>query len=67
MSELVSKYLELGKKGFGVSSDSEIQNIRNEMAKLKKQFTEKDWDELVDNVPSYMKPMVIEQKKKFIK
>lgn len=67
MSKLVEQYLELGKKGFGVSSDDEIQNIRNEMAKLKKQFSESDWDELIASVPSYMKPMVIEQKKKFIK
>ena len=67
MSELVSKYLELGKKGFGVSSDDEIHNIRKEMLTLKEQFTEKDWDELVDNVPSYMKPMVMEQKKKYLK
>ena len=67
MSELVSKYLELGKKGFGVSSDNEIQNIRNEMAKLKEQFKESDWDELIASVPSYMKPMVAEQKKKYLK
>lgn len=67
MSKLVEQYLELGKKGFSADSDNEIQNIRNEMAKLKGQFSESDWDELVKEVPAYMKPMVLEQKKKYIK
>lgn len=67
MSKLVEQYLELGKKGFSADSDKEIQNIRNEMAKLKEQFSESDWDELLKEVPTYMKPMVLEQKKKYIK
>lgn len=67
MSELVKKYFELSKKGFVAKTEEESDRIADEMNDVEKQFKESDWDELVDNVPSYMKPMVIEQKKKFIK
>ena len=68
MSELVKKYLDASmKRGDPKITDEEDKKLVDEMADLKKQFGEKDWDELLSQVPKYMKPMVMEQKKKNLK
>lgn len=68
MSELVKKYLDLSmKRGNASISNEEDNKIVEEMAGLKKRFEDKDWEELARSVPTYMKPMVLEQKKKYIK
>ena len=64
----VKKYLDLSmKRGNASISNEEDNKIVEEMAGLKKRFEDKDWEELARSVPTYMKPMVLEQKKKYIK
>lgn len=68
MSKLVDKYLELSKSSFvGVEKGESVDGIDKEMKKLKEQFSEADWDELIHSVPVFMRPMLAEQKKKHLK
>lgn len=68
MSDLVKKYLDASmKRGDPKITDEEDKKLVDEMAGLKKKFGEKDWDELLSQVPKYMKPMVMDQKQKHLK
>lgn len=68
MSKLVDKYLELSKSVFdGVKKEKEVKDVRDEMKKLKEQFDENDWDDLISRSPSHIKPMVKAQKEKYLK
>lgn len=68
MSKLVDKYLGLSKSVFeGMKKEKEVNDIRDEMKKLKEQFDEKDWDDLISRLPSHIKPMVKAQKEKYLK
>ena len=67
MSELVNKYLALGKKVFeNAEKEDVIDEVRKEAEQLKKQFKESDWDELIASVPLHIRPMVEKQKSKFL-
>lgn len=68
MSKLVDEYLELSRKAFdGAKAEKDVGDVRDEMAKLKEQFDEKDWDDLIAHVPNHIKPMVQKQKEKYLK
>lgn len=67
MSKLVEKYIELSKKGFSAESEEKMDKIADEMDAVKKQFTESDWDELIASVPVHIRPMLKQQKEKFLK
>ena len=67
MSKLVEKYFDLSKKVFsGAEAGESVDKIRDEMQEVKKQFSAEDWDELIASVPVHIRPMVAEQKKKYI-
>ena len=67
MSKLVEKYIELSKKGFSAESEEKMDKIADEMDAVKKQFTESDWDELIASVPVHIRPLLKQQKEKFLK
>ena len=67
MSALVEKYIELSKAGFKDPSDANLKKLRDEMAEVKKQFKESDWDELIASVPLHIRPMLKQQKEKYLK
>ena len=67
MSKLVEKYIELSKKGFSASSEEESDKIVAEMQEVKKMFSAEDWDELIASVPVHIRPMLKQQKEKFLK
>lgn len=66
MSALVEKYINLSKEGFNNPSDANLKKLGDEMAELKKQFKESDWDELIASVPLHIRPMLKKQKEKFL-
>ena len=41
--------------------------IATEMAKIKALFSETDWDELIHSVPVFMRPMIQQQKEKYLR
>ena len=67
MSALVEKYIELSKKGFDADSEEKADKIADEMAEIKKQFKESDWDELIAFVPVHIRPMLKKQKEEYLK
>ena len=67
MSELVKKYNELSLRlGDEDLYEKEESEIVKQMAELKKQFKESDWNELIHSVPIFMRPMVQKQKEKHL-
>lgn len=68
MSKLLDKYRELGMLRADENLDEkEEQKIIEQMAELKKQFKESDWDEWIKSAPVYMRPMIKMQKEKHLK
>lgn len=63
---LVEQYQELAMLGDENISKTKEDKICQEMDKIKKRFKEKDWDKLIHSVPVFMRPMVAEQKKKYL-
>lgn len=68
MSRLVDKYFQLGKLTF-VYAENQARSVAvsSEMAKIKEQFNESDWDELIHSVPIFIRPMLQKQKEKYLK
>lgn len=65
---LVEQYLKLSMRlGDEDPTDKKEQEVVKRMDTIKKRFTEKDWDKLIHSVPVFMRPMVAEQKKKYLK
>ena len=68
MSKLVDKYFQLGKMAFVCAENQNNSAIvATEMAKIKAQFGESDWNELIHSVPIFMRPMVQKQKEKYLR
>ena len=67
MSELVKKYRELAKKRSDENlTEGQDDDIIKEMTKVKMSFKESDWDELIADSPLYIRPMLKQQKEKFM-
>ena len=59
-SNLVKRYYELTAKRHTKTNEAKLE-------KLKQEFSESDWDELIHSVPVHIRPMLAEQKKKHAK
>ena len=68
MSELLDKYHKLGmlRAEEGLDEEKEEEIIK-QMAELKKQFKESDWDEWIKTAPVHIRPMIKMQKEKHLK
>ena len=63
----LEKYRELSKMlGDMDISVAKTNRIATKMKRLKAQFTEADWDKIIHSVPVFIRPMLNEQKKKYI-
>ena len=68
MSKLVNRYFDLSKQIFsGVEDGKTVDDVRKEMQEVKKMFSAEDWDELIASVPVHIRPMLKQQKEKFLK
>ena len=68
MSKLLDKYHKLGMLRADENIDEKKEKeIIAQMAELKKQFKESDWDEWIKSAPVYMRPMIQKQKEEFLK
>ena len=65
---LVERYFKLSEKlGIAKLSCELADEIAAKMDEIESQFTESDWDKLIKSSPVFMRPMINEQKKKYLK